>query len=150
MKLAVIHNKHKLSGKLTNFFTGSYAYHVAWVDEENGLMYDMNLLRRRRPWPHYDDATELNLYDVPEVTSEYLEHQLTTDESWYGVIDYLLFLTRPLYHLVGKSTRNAGGIICSEQINIDLWNCGVQTPYQLNGEPPSPADIEKWIRTTGR
>jgi hypothetical protein len=150
MKLAIISNEHKLSGKLTRFFTDSYAYHVAWIDEEDGLIYDMNLLRRRRPWPHYPPENKIALHDFPEVTKEYLEYQLTHDENWYGVLDYCLFGLRPFYHLVGKSTRNAGGEICSEMINIDLWNCGVQTPFKLGDEPPSPADIEKWAKTTGR
>ena len=48
MKLAIIYNEHKFSGKLTKFFTGSYAYHVAWVDEEAGFMYYIHLLFRRR------------------------------------------------------------------------------------------------------
>lgn len=143
MKLAVIFNSNKLSGKLTRFFTGCYAYHAAWVDEQAGVMYDMHLIRRRRTWPHYQ-AAEVLLFDVPEVTRDYLERMLSTDDSTYGWIDYLLFGLRPIYHLFGRSTRNAGGIICSEMINNDLRACGVSTPWDEFDAPPSPCDLYRW------
>lgn len=144
MKLAIIFNEHKLSGKLTKFFTGCYAYHVAWVDEEHGLMYDMNLLRRRREWPHYDEGQFL-LFDFPMVTQSYLERQLTEDNSRYGVLDYCLFALRPLFHLFGKSTINANGEICSEMINKDVWACGGNTPWKVSSSPPSPCDWYNWL-----
>jgi hypothetical protein len=150
MKLAIIKNEHKLSGKLTKFFTDSYAYHVAWVDEKDKVMYDMHLRRRRASWPRYNDSTSITFHDFPEVTRQYLEHQLTVDQNVYGVMDYILFGVRPLFHLVGKSTRNAGGVICSEMINIDLWNCGVQTPWRMSDAPPSPGDFERWVKTIGK
>jgi hypothetical protein len=145
MKLAIIFNRRKLSGWLTRFFTGCYAYHVAWVDEERGLMYDMHLIRRRRTWPHYPDSQVL-LFDAPApVTREYLEARLTDDGQWYGVFDYLLFALRPLYHLFGQSTRNAGGVICSEMVNNDIWRCGGVTPWRPDHEPPSPCDFYRWL-----
>jgi hypothetical protein len=147
MLLAVISNPEKFSGKLTYFFTGCHAYHVAWVDEGAGLIYDMNLLRRRREWPHYADAT-VELWDFPEVTREYQEHRLTTDNSHYGFVDYLLFSLRALYHLIGKSTRNAAGKICSEMVNEDMLACGVDTPWMLSDAPPSPCDIRRWLMAT--
>lgn len=113
-------------------------------------MYDMNLLRRRRPWPAYGPNTDVSLYSCPEVTKEYLEWQLSHDDNVYGFLDYILFGLRPLYHLVGKSTRNASGEICSEMVNNDLRNCGVQTPFKPDDEVPSPADLERWLKTTGR
>lgn len=150
MKIAVIHNTHSFLGKITNFFTGSYAYHIGFVDEEEGYIYDMYLLRRRRSWPHYGSEVEVTMYSCPEVTKEYLEWQLTHDENTYGFIDYILFGLRPLYHLVGRTTRNAKGKICSEQVNDDLRSCGVQTPFRPDDEVPSPADMERWLKTTGR
>ncbi|MDO8294375.1 MAG: hypothetical protein Q7T29_16155 [Gallionella sp.] len=48
IKIAVIFNANKLSGRLTRLFTGCTAYHIAWVDDEAGKMYDMHLIRRRR------------------------------------------------------------------------------------------------------
>lgn len=146
MKIAVMFNSNIISGKLTKFFTGCHAYHVAWVDVDAGLMYDMNLLRRRRRWPHYT-ADQVILFDSPaNVTREYLEEQLTSDDNHYGFQDYLMFALRPLYHLVGKSTRNAGGLICSEMLNNDIWACGGATPWPPGDEPPSPCDILNWIR----
>lgn len=144
MKLAVIINASKLSGRLTKFFTGCPAYHVAWVDEESGLMYDMNLLRRRRKWPYYP-LDQVALFDAPgNVTQAYLEDKLTSDDNIYGFFDYLMFLLRPVYHLFGKSTRNAGGVICSEMVNNDIWACGGTTPWNPGDEPPSPCDILRW------
>ena len=94
MKLAIIFNTKRLSSQLTKLFTGCYAYHVAWVDVENNVMYDMNLLRRRRPWPYYTHKyAQVRIYEVPgNVTREFLENKLTSDESHYGYIDYLLFI----------------------------------------------------------
>lgn len=145
MKAGFALNSKKVAGKLTKFFTGCYAYHAYWVDEKNGKMYDMNLLRRRREWPHYDTNIEVILFDVPEVTTEFLEHKLDTDTSTYGWKDYLLFSIRPIYHLFGKSTRNVNGIICSEMVNNDMWECGVKTPWKPSDPPPSPCDLLKWF-----
>ena len=144
MKLAIIFNHNKLSGRLTRFWTGCYAYHTAWVDEEAGVMYDMNLLRRRRAWPHYPEA-EVILEDFPQVTREYLERRLTEDDARYGVVDYCLFMLRPLFHLLGYSTRNAAGVICSEMCNIDARACGYDTPWPLDAPPPSPCDWFRWL-----
>jgi hypothetical protein len=147
IKLAIIFNENKLSGKLTKFWTGCYAYHAAWVDLDNNKMYDMNLLRRRQLWPHYGAETSVLLFDAPgNVTAEYLESQLETDESRYGVFDYCLFALRPLFHLFGQSTRNAGGVICSEMVNQDIWECGGVTPFHPMTEPPSPCDLYRWIK----
>ena len=145
MQLGIIFNKKKLSGKLTKFWTGCYAYHVLWIDEENSKFYDMSLIRRRGQWPHYEDSTAIQKYDFPLVTKEYLEKQLETDESRYGVFDYCLFALRPIYHLFGYSTRNASGVICSEMINNDLWACGYKTPWEPKRAPPSPCDFAKFL-----
>lgn len=145
MKLGIIFNQNKYNGKLTKFFTGCYAYHTVWVDEEAGLMYDMNMIRRRRYWPRYN-ADEVLLFDFPEVTREYLEEKLTSDSNGYGYLDYILFGFRWFYHLIGKPTRNQSGVICSEMTNIDLRNCGVVTPWELNSAPPSPCDIYNWVK----
>ncbi len=145
MKLAIIFNQHKLSGRLTKFWTGCYAYHVAWVDEASGKMWDMNLIRRRRAWPHYD-ADQVLLFDAPEnVTAAYLERRLETDDNTYGWQDYVMFALRPLFHLFGKSTPNAGGEICSEMVNDDIWVTGGSTPWPPDGPPPSPCDFYRWL-----
>ena len=146
MKLAFISNKNKLSGKLTKFFTGTFCYHVAFVDLKTGRMYDMNLLRRKRLWPYYD-SEEIRLVECPvDVPAEYLEAKLLTDENHYGFFDYCLFALRPLFHLFGKSTRNAGGVICSEMVYEDLKANGWQRRFD---EVPSPADLEREILNLG-
>ena len=129
-----------LSSRLTRFFTGSTCYHVAFAD--GAKLWDMNLIRRRRNWPLYP-AHRVILADCPlPVPAEYLDHQLDTDTQRYGVVDYLLFALRPLYHLVGKSTRNAGGVICSEMVANDLAARGWPVRFK---EVPSPADLERAI-----
>jgi len=142
VKLAFAINDKKLAGKLTKFWTGCYAYHVFWHDDEH--MWDMHLIRRRRLWPHYGPETTVVAFDVPAVTREFLEHQLSTDAATYGWRDYLLFGLRPLYHLLGRSTRNVGGVICSEMVNNDLLACGVATPWAQDAPPPSPCDLLRW------
>jgi hypothetical protein len=146
MKIAIIFNADKLSGKLTNFFTGCHAYHVGFVDVENNKFYDMNLIRRRRIWSEYARKREYLLFEAPgNVTRDYLEHMLDTDKNRYGVIDYCLFALRPIYHLLGASTRNAGGVICSEMINIDVQACHGFTPWALDAPPPSPCDWHRYL-----
>lgn len=144
IKLAIIFNEFKLSGRLTRLFTGCYAYHACWVDEERGLMWDMHLIRRRRTWPHYDQGQVL-MFEARSVTREYLERALQSDGNTYGVLDYCLFALRPLFHLFGRSTPNARGVICSEMVNTDIWACGGATPWLPSGEPPSPCDLFHWL-----
>lgn len=136
--------KTNFLSKLTKIFTKCEAYHCVFVDEESMLCYDMYWLRRRRVWPKYTEQ-QVILFDIPWVTKEYLEHRLSTDESEYGFLDYIQFLFRPLYHFFGKSTKNAGGVICSEMVNSDIIACGGTTPFDPNGEPPSPCDVYNWL-----
>lgn len=150
MKLAIIFNAEKLSGRLTLFFTGCSAYHVAWVDEDSDRMYDMHWIRRRRIWSDYSQGKEVILFDFQEVKTAYLESMLETDTNIYGMLDYTLFALRPLFHLFGKSTRNAGGVICSEMINIDLLACGGSSPWLAESAPPSPCDWFHHCMTTNR
>ena len=140
MKIGFVYSKSKVSGLLTKFFTGSYCYHVFIVDEDRLKMYDMNLLVRRRKWPHYGENTHYVLVDSPvSISSNYLESMLDESTDAYGWRDYLLFGLRPLYHLFGKSTRNAKGVICSEMIYNILWDNGWDKTFP---EVPSPADLE--------
>lgn len=140
MKIAFIYSKEKFSGKLTKFWTGSYCYHVAFVDEKTGRMYDQNLLFRKRRWPYYNHE-DVVLIDPPvDVSADYLEYLLETDEQVYGFMDYILFALRPVYHFFGKSTRNFGGIICSERIYQILKRYGWKEEFK---EVPSPADLER-------
>lgn len=147
MKLAIIHAdpKDKLSARLTLWFTGSTAYHCGFVDETDGTWFDMSWLARKAAWPRYLPPKWVNLYELPGLTREDCEAFLKRDSDIkYGVIDYLLFGLRPLYHLVGKSTRNASGMICSEMCALWLREVGHPAPIQ---PVPSPADLERWAIT---
>lgn len=140
MKVAFIYHPTKFSATLTEFWTGSRCYHVAIVDEEMGLMYDQHLIFRRRLWPHYLPEN-VKLVDTPvSISREYIENKLSTDENTYGWKDYLLFSLRPLFHLLGKSTPNVGGVICSELVFNILRENGWDQTFP---EVPSPADLEK-------
>lgn len=146
MKLAIIigdPNKNLLS-RLSSIFTQCPAYHVGFLDTETNMFYDMYWIRRKRAWPRYEEQT-VYLFDIEKVTSEYLEYKLSTDDSEYGFVDYLSFAFKPLFHIFGKSTKNAGGIICSEMIVNDIHACGGITPFLNSGPPPSPCDLLKWI-----
>lgn len=136
MQVVFIYSK-PISSALTKFFTGSSCYHVGFTD---GIKFwDMNLIRRRRLWPLYPPE-HVMLADCPVViTAAYLDQQLDTDDANYGMVDYLLFGLRWFYHLVGRSTRNAGGVICSELVANDLAANGWTVVF---GEVPSPADLE--------
>jgi hypothetical protein len=141
MKIGFSYSTTKISGKLTKFWTGSYAYHAFIVDEDNGVMYDQNLLVRVRNWPHYGDNTTIKLVESPvPISSDYMVQMLRTSEDAYGVLDYILFALRPIFHLFGRSTRNAGGVICSEMVYNVLKNNGWTHEFK---EVPSPADLEK-------
>lgn len=150
VKLAIIFNADRLSGKLTKFFTGFPAYHCGWVDEATDTFYDMHAIRRKRYWSDYANKKKYVLIDFNEVIVEQLEHELKVCEQMYSPIDYILFGLRPLFHFFGQSTRNAGGLICSEMVHIDAAKAGVATPWRFNDAPPSPADWFKWSLVSGR
>jgi hypothetical protein len=71
-----------------------------------------------------------------------MDQLLSTADYNYGYIDYLLFALRPIYHLFGKSTRNADGVICSELVYSVLLMNGWKHRFK---EVPSPADLERVI-----
>jgi hypothetical protein len=134
--IAIISNPAKPSSWLTQFFTGSPAYHIAFVDTDGGKMYDMNLLFRRRPWPYYD-SQHVALYQCPvTVTREDLEWELDHSEDWYGVLDYLSF---GLKKLGFKNQPSHKGSICSEKVEEILMRKGWKSPFT---GVPSPADFE--------
>jgi hypothetical protein len=151
VKLAIIFADpgEKLSARLTMFFTGCAAYHIGFVDEENDKFYDMHLIRRRRIWSQYSKKRDFILFDTPGyVPAEYLELMMDTCTDVYGMLDYALFGIRGIYHLFGASTRNAGGVICSEMVNMDIIACGGDTPWLLSDQPPSPCDWFRYLMNT--
>lgn len=140
MNVVFCYNKFP-SSLLTLIVTGSACYHVGFADDE--YFWDMHLIRRRRLWPEYKAKHQVITAPCPvEVTREYLDRMMDTDESTYGVLDYLLFALRPIYHLFGESTRNRKGVICSEMVYDDLVKNGWDVRFK---EVPSPADLERTI-----
>lgn len=145
MHLAIIHADpaRKFSALLTKLWTGSTAYHCGFVDHEDGTFFDMNLLPRKIAWPRYHPPVKwVVLYDVPGITRADCEAFMKEDGmQTYGVLDYILFGLRPLFHLLGRSTRNARGLICSEMCALWLQRVG----YGIATDPvPSPGDLETW------
>ena len=136
MKIAFIYGEQP-SSTLTKIFTGSSCYHVGFTDGVK--FWDMHLIRRRRLWSIYNNKKTVLIEAPVSITAEYLDHKLDTDDAKYGIIDYGLFGLRPIYHLFGKSTRNAGGVICSEMVADDLNAHGWRYTFK---EVPSPADLE--------
>lgn len=127
-----------LSSRLTRIFTRSTCYHVGFTDGVS--FWDMNLIRRRRVWAGLYDPAKVIVVECPvAISREFLEHRLETDDSTYGFADYAMFALRPLYHLFGQSTRNRGGVICSEMVAGDLVINGWPVRF---AEVPSPAMLE--------
>ena len=149
MKLAFIHANpsEKFSARLTKLFTGSTAYHCGFVDESDGTFFDMSVMVRKTHWPRYHPPVKwVEMYDAPLLTRECCEKLLKAySDERYGYIDYILFGLRPIYHFFGQSTRNAGGLICSEMCAQWLTEAGYLPPLK---PVPSPADLERWAMTT--
>jgi hypothetical protein len=147
IKVAIIFNQRKLSGKLTRFFTGEYAYHIGFLHIESDTFFDMHILPRKVSWAA-KKYYEYTLHDC-HLTKEDCEAFLKRDslDVRYGVMDYTLFALRGLYHLFGKSTRNANGWICSEMVNNWLWRkTDKATAFDPELAPPSPADFVRFYR----
>jgi len=141
IQIAIISNPKKLSGRLTNFFAGSPAYHIGFVDTVGGKFYDQNLLFRRRVWPHYP-IEMVALYHCPApITTADLELWLDTDEDWYSPLDYLAFGIRKLFPSFKGSYK---GAICSEKVEKILVVHGWKSPF--GGFTPSPTDFETVLK----
>lgn len=144
--LAIISSQAKLSGKLTRFWTGSYAYHIGFVDVATDTFYDMHWTPRKTSWSAHK-YKDFNFY-ICDLSKDDCEAYMKADslKQRYGWKDYVLFALRPCMHFFGYSTINAGGWICSEMVNEWLWRKQEKsTPFLLNLPPPSPADFEDWL-----
>lgn len=145
MKLAIISSTTKLSGKLTKFWTGSYAYHCGFVDEASDTFYDMHWNPRCTTWTEHG-YKDVKFFDVNITLEDCARYRIKDRDITYGWRDYTLFALRPFYHLIGKSTRNGGGMICSEMVNNWLWDKNIRaTPFSPMQEPPSPADLDRFF-----
>ena len=135
MKVAFFYGKQPQSF-LAWLFTRSSCYHVGFTDESR--LWDMNWIRRRRIWNPSVPMQEI-LVDCPvPVPVTFLEIQLETDGSHYGVLDYLAFVLRRFFR---RLRFNGKGLICSEMVLNDLKACGWEPPAWMP-EVPSPGDLE--------
>jgi hypothetical protein len=138
-KLGVLH-EGGLKGWLARAFTGTAACHVFWRTDE--FVYEMFWMRRRNRADKYD-GQDVQYYDFPAVTQDFLEKRLTADDNVYGVLDFLAFFIKPVLRPFKIAVGYNGGEICSEMTNNDLRACGVETPWA--DAIPSPADFDKWL-----
>lgn len=162
MKIALIYAdpKKKFSARLTQWFTGSNCYHVAFFSEF-GACYDMHRLVRYRPWLGLYASSNVVLIDCPfEITIGDLQLKVLYGvmqfcgakslgellASMYGFRDYIGLALRPLYHLFGKSTRNYGGRICSGWMRDVAYQHDWTALGRSSDPEPSPAD---WCRALG-
>lgn len=128
--------------------TGCYSYHCGFLMQDTQMFYDMFWMRRRKPWasvmnqPNHAGSV-FKIIDSPvEIPEQYLIDRILNNNTHYGVIDYIRFGFRWAYHLVGKTTPNANGTICSEMINEDLIAHHWHVVYK---EVPSPCDLIKGL-----
>lgn len=137
MQVAFVYGK-KPNSTLTRIFTGSTCYHVGFTDGE--WFWDMHQHRRVGPWKGRYPAERVILVDCPvQITAALLDQQVLDQTVAYGWRDYLAFAFRWAYHLVGKSTRNYGGEICSEWVGNVLRAMGWDRSFE---EVEAPADLE--------
>lgn len=135
MKVVFFYGKQP-QAVLAWLFTRSSCYHCGFTDEAR--LWDMNWIRRRRIWNGFVPMQKI-LVDCPVlVPVQFLESQLETDGSHYGVLDYLSFVPRRFF----KRLRfNGKGLICSEMVLNDLKACGWEPPAWMP-DVPSPGDLE--------
>lgn len=134
--IAIISNPNKISAKLTMWATGSHAYHIGFTDGVK--FWDMNLLFRRRLWPHYPPEN-VALYKCPvKLTAKDLDYELDTSEDVYGVLDYAWFAVKRIFGVKGSPSFK--GAICSEKVEQILIKHGWLSPFEST---PSPADFER-------
>lgn len=128
-------------------FTGCYSYHCGILMNDTKMFYDMFWMRRRQPWDEVvqkvnHQSAVFKIVDSPvEIAEDYLVESILDANTHYGIFDYALFATRWIFHLFGKATKNAQGMICSEMVYYDLLVHKWGEHFQ---EVPSPCDL---IRT---
>lgn len=144
-KIVFVINKRIINGKLTKFFTGCYCYHIGILI--NGKFYDVSPFKGRRVQDYkpenYKDDYHI-IFDSPvEISEAELIHKMEEHNKPYGFIDYIMFLFRPLNRIFPNFKMfNPYGVICSEQVNQDLYDAGwYGTPWNVKYHPPSPCEM---------
>jgi hypothetical protein len=147
-KIVFFLNTKSFKGWLMKAVTGCYSYHCGFLMQDTQTFYDMFWMRRRQRWMDVVNAPNhagsvFKIIDSPvEIPEQYLIDQILDANTHYGVIDYIRFGFRWAYHLVGKATPNAKGLICSEMVNYDLILHHWHVTYK---EVPSPCDLIKGL-----
>lgn len=133
----------KIQAFFTRLLTKCNAYHCGILIEDSDYLYDMYFMRRRRKWSEIKDSYSYEIVEAPiEIPETYLINEILNHNEAYGFKDFLKFGIRPLYHLIGKSTHNSNGIICSGMVAADLSNNGwSDMPEAWYKEEPSPCDL---------
>lgn len=138
----------KFLTRLSRIFSGSNIYHVGFLSDDGETAYDMSLLKRAFKIQDYSPDSII-LLKIPMYLSEpkilmeiaYTNGELSTRSTFYGIWDYLAFAIRPLYHILGKSTPNFRGVICSEWVNNKIVEAQGDNGFKLSDCPPSPTDL---------
>lgn len=149
-QIVVFMRRDTFFARLCRVFTGCYAYHVAFLVQagEGGhdWIYEMNWMRRRRISTPRENVTAYVFPAPVAIYEQYLIDQLKNRASHYGFADYLGFMWRPVAYLFKRTVPNGKGEICSEMVNIDLIEHGFESPWPIEGPPPSPCD---WFKLLG-
>jgi hypothetical protein len=149
-KIVFFLNTKSFKGKLMKAVTGCYSYHCGFLVEDSQLFYDMFWMRRRRPWAEvvdqisHDDSI-FKIVDSPvEIPEPYFIDKILNGNTHYSLGDYARFGLRWFYHLFGKTTVNADGLICSEMVHCDLVEHNWHVTFK---EVPSPCDLIKGLES---
>lgn len=147
-QIVFVINKRIFNGKLTRLFTGCYCYHVGILIDGN--FYDTAPFKGRRvnkyTPQHYKDDEHV-IFDLPiNIKEEMLIDKILNRNVHYGYLDYFLFLFKPLTRIFPKfKLMNPHGEICSEQVNNDLFESGMRTPWHPSDHPPSPCTMLQYF-----
>jgi len=147
-QIVFVINKRIFNGKLTRFFTGCYCYHVGILIDGN--FYDIAPFKGRRVKKyepqHYENDEHIIFDSLVNIKEEMLIDKIINLNIHYGYLDYFLFLFKPLIRIFPKfKLINPRGEICSEQVNNDLFESGMRTPWHPSDHPPSPCTMLEYF-----
>lgn len=148
IKIAIICDKSRFSAILQRLgvYLGKrldcpeYPYHAAFLDDETGDMWDMNVRFRKLPPGAYKSKTIFIFASPVPVSREYLDKHV--GKHLYGVLDVLFYLPAKWFGW------NLPGDHCSEVINDFLRDNGAITPWSFYDDPPSPCELLKWCASS--
>lgn len=142
---------------LTNFFTGSTAFHCGFLDTSDNTFFDMYKLPRKCVWPRYRAPKWVTAYKASMVTREHLEYFIKRDsEVTYGYFDYLSFGIKKVLSILGFTIDinegpvevklpNFNGDICSEILAKWMSYVGYTVPTNV---VMSPGELEHFSQNT--